>query len=264
MTSTGWIVVACDIDSAKLVHLNQIRNVSTLHLDVRSISSAKLLRKEIEARFPKGLDAVVNCAGINIPSPLLASSMDSIEKTMSVNAIGPIRVMKSLLHSLLKKSGTIVNVSSTSAESAWPFTGAYNMSKAALESASDSIRREVIANNLNIRVCLVIPGPVNTPMASKAPYRAIRWCDENSSSIWEPAMRKSAERSRDAMQRWNLTPSSFRLGYTASEIAAVCSTALTSKHPRTRYYCVRGPFLWLYRFSGFMPTEIGDAIMARV
>ena len=266
LANSGWTVIACDIDVAKLVHLNQVRNVSTYHLDVRSLSSAKLLNREVEKQFPNGLDAVVNCAGINVPSPLLATTIDSIEKTISVNSIGPIRVVRSLLYSLLKKSGggIVVNVSSTTAESAWPFTGAYNMSKAALESATDTIRREVIANNLNLRVCLVIPGPVNTPMASQSPYKAIRWCNENSSSVWEPAMRKSAERSRDAMQRWNLTPSSYRLGYTASEVAAVCSTALTSKNPRARYYCVRGPFLWLLRFSGFMPTEIGDAVMARV
>ena len=151
---------------------------------------------------------------------LLLATTTIREKTISVNSIGPIRVVRSLMYSLLKKSGggIVVNVSSTTAESAWPFTGAYNMSKAALESATDTIRREAIANNLNLRVCLVIPGPVNTPMASQSPYKAIRWCNENSSSVWEPAMRKSAERSRDAMQRWNLTPSSFRLGYTASEV----------------------------------------------
>jgi NAD(P)-dependent dehydrogenase (short-subunit alcohol dehydrogenase family) len=289
LAKSGWTVIACDIDVAKLVQLNQVPNISTIHLDVRSKSSTELLRKHVDRRFPRGLDAVVreisvcinlslslsfppthtnlkqvNCAGINIPAPLIESSIESIEKTMSVNCVGPIRVVKSLMSSLIKSGGTVLNVSSTTSHSAWPFTGAYSMSKAALECASEQIRREAIANNLDLRVVLVVPGPVNTPMASQAPYRALKWCDANTSSCWEPAMRRSAERSRDAMKRWNLTPSSFRLGYTASEVAAVCSTALTSKNPRARYYCVRGPFLWLLRFTGIMPTEIGDAVMARV
>ncbi|MDC3321122.1 SDR family oxidoreductase [bacterium] len=59
LAKSGWTVIACDIDVAKLVQLNQVPNISTIHLDVRSKSSTELLRKHVDRRFPRGLDAVV-------------------------------------------------------------------------------------------------------------------------------------------------------------------------------------------------------------
>ena len=61
-------------------------------------------------------------------SPLLATTIDSIEKTISeLDQTDTSR--ETLLYSLLKKSGggIVVNVSSTLAESAGSLTGAYNM-----------------------------------------------------------------------------------------------------------------------------------------
>lgn len=263
-----WHVIACDIDETNLAKLKSLPYITTLHLDVRSTSSTKGLQTEVARLFPDGLDALVNAAGVNVPAPLIANHMRYIERTMSVNCMGPVRVANALMSSLLKGDnvGYLVNISSTCGMSggAWPFTSAYSMSKAGLEAATDSIRREAMANELPLRVVLIQPGPVDTPMAQLAPSKALSWCEKNRDSPWEPAMRRSASRADTMMKRHGLGVSSFRLGYRADEVCDICVEALSTDHPRARYIAARGPFLWLARLAGWLPTELGDILMKDV
>ena len=81
----------------------------------------------------------------------------------------------------------MVNVSSIAAEIGWPYQGLYSASKAALEGStvdssqasrvdsfshfivliafSSSLRREVLSNDLPLRVSCVRPGPVRSTFA---------------------------------------------------------------------------------------------------
>lgn len=266
MSRIGWRVVACDIDVARLVQYKDMENIDFVHLDVRSESSVRMLAKVVDEKFPGGIDALANVAGINIPSPLLETNCKTILNTLSTNSIGPLRTTKALFPALLRgeKSATVLNVSSTCGVDSWPWQGAYSMSKSALEAATDSIRREVLASGIPLNVILIQPGPVDTPMARRAPKKAIAWCAENPRSKFSSAMRRSAERARDAMRKYGLSPSSYRLGYTSDEVASVCLYALSQKSPRARYLAVRGPFLLLLWLARVLPSSAGDWIMSRV
>ena len=74
-------------------------------------------------------------------------------------------MMQAFLPLLRKTGGRIVNISSISGRVAFPFAGPYVASKFALEAASDSLRREL--RPWNIKVCLIEPGNIETPLWAK-------------------------------------------------------------------------------------------------
>ena len=225
LAKLGWQVIAADINEPLLADLSRIENISTIVLDVSSSESCEALAALVTRRFPLGLSALCNIAGVCTSAPLLSLSDQELERTIAINAMGPIRLMRLLLPSLLKggKScpGILLNVSSTVGMEPWPWTGAYSTSKHALEGATKSVRREAIASGLPLHVVLVEPGPVQTPMTlSLSAGAGLRWCDRNAGSVWEPALRRSSKFANDAFKR-GFMASSYRLGYTADEVAEV-------------------------------------------
>ncbi|CAM5729323.1 NAD(P)-dependent dehydrogenase (Short-subunit alcohol dehydrogenase family) OS=Streptomyces albaduncus OX=68172 GN=FHS32_001350 PE=3 SV=1 [Streptomyces griseoloalbus] len=82
-----------------------------------------------------------------------------------VNLFGHIAVIQALLPSLRRSRGRIVNISSVRQWPALP-VGAYAGTKFALEAASDSLRREVSAQG--VQVVVVQPGGVRTEMAARS------------------------------------------------------------------------------------------------
>ena len=118
------------------------------------------------------LDGLVNNAGIEVTGPLAYLPVDQFRQQLEVNLIGPLIVAKAFLPLLGSdparkgKPGRIVNISSTSAKIAGPFTGAYSASKFGLEGFSESLRRELIL--FGIDVIMIRPGAVVTPIWQKA------------------------------------------------------------------------------------------------
>src|SRR6516164_8618138 len=118
------------------------------------------------------LDGLVNNAGIEVTGPLAYLPVDQFRQQLEVNLIGPLIVTKAFLpllgSDLARKGrpGRIVNISSTSAKIAGPFTGAYSASKFGLEGFSESLRRELIL--FGIDVVIIGPGAVVTPIWQKS------------------------------------------------------------------------------------------------
>ena len=118
------------------------------------------------------LDGLVNNAGIEIAGPLPHLPTDQFQHQLEVNLVGPFIVTKAFLPLLgadptrKGKPGRIVNISSTSARIAGPFTGAYSASKFGLEGFSESLRRELVL--FGIDVIIIRPGAVVTPIWQKA------------------------------------------------------------------------------------------------
>ena len=80
---------------------------------------------------------------------------------METNFWGPVRVMKAVLPGMReRRSGTIVNVSSTAGLRVLPTYSHYSSTKFALEAISEGLAQEVA--HLNIRIQLVNPGAFRT------------------------------------------------------------------------------------------------------
>lgn len=144
-----------------------------LLFDVTDETAVQLAAEKIDQHLNSAtLDGLVNNAGIEITGPLAYLPTDQFRHQLEVNLIGPSIVTKAFLPLLgadpTRKGapGRIVNISSTSARIAGPFTGAYAASKFGLEGFSESLRRELIL--FGIDVIIIRPGAVVTPIWQKA------------------------------------------------------------------------------------------------
>lgn len=112
------------------------------------------------------VDLVVHAASTlgPLPMPLLAdTACEDLAAVLETNLIGPFRLTKILLGSmLLRGRGVVVNVSSDAAVAAYPGWGAYGVSKAALDQLSAIWAEEV--RGRGVRFVAIDPGEMNTDM----------------------------------------------------------------------------------------------------
>lgn len=91
---------------------------------------------------------------------------DEYLRLMSVHALGPLTLIRSLLPAMrTRPRADIVAVSSAITSHAPPFSAPYTMAKAALEAAARTLAREERTNG--IRVNVVAPGLVATDMGER-------------------------------------------------------------------------------------------------
>jgi len=113
------------------------------------------------------LDCVVNNAGYGLLGATEDVPTADVADQFDVNVYGPHRLARAALpHMRERGDGTIVNLSSVAGLMTGPGFGVYSGSKAALESMSDALRREVAP--FGVDVALVEPGPVDTGFQSRA------------------------------------------------------------------------------------------------
>jgi NAD(P)-dependent dehydrogenase (short-subunit alcohol dehydrogenase family) len=109
-----------------------------------------------------GVDALVNNAGVGDSGTVLEESLESWERTLSINLTGAFLATQHALPHLLERRGSVVNVSSINGLLSGPGWTSYCVSKAGLIQlarcvATDYGRQGVRANS-------VCPGWVRTPM----------------------------------------------------------------------------------------------------
>jgi NAD(P)-dependent dehydrogenase (short-subunit alcohol dehydrogenase family) len=209
-----------DEDAERLAR-SGIRSVKLDVTDPDQIASA---RAEIG---DGGLAGLVNNAGIALPGPIEFLPTDQLRRQLEVNLIGQVAVTQAFLPALRRARGRVVNISSIGGRVALPLLGAYAMSKFGLEAFSDSLRRELRPQGVD--VIAIEPGGIKTP-------------------IWK----KGNELAEDLVKQ--MPPEGERLyggmiaavrsetgkieqvrGLPARDVAEVIGTALTAQRPRARY-----------------------------
>jgi len=173
-----------------------------------------------------GLAGLINNAGISVGGVLELIPLDDLRAQLEVNLIGPVAVTQAFLPLLRQATGRIVNIGSIAGRVASPVLGPYAMSKSGVRAFSDSLRREL--GHFGIRVSLVEPGAVATPIWEKAAKRAGRTFRNTAPEAMERyaplvgALREAAQQSAAG-------------GIPAEEVAEVVHHALTAKKPRAHY-----------------------------
>jgi NAD(P)-dependent dehydrogenase (short-subunit alcohol dehydrogenase family) len=116
------------------------------------------------------LDILIHNASSLGPTPLrllLDSECEDLEAVLQTNLVGPFRLSKAIAGSMaLRKSGTIVHISSDAAVNAYPGWGSYSVSKAALDHLSRLWAAEL--TNQGVRVFSVDPGDMDTDLHRRA------------------------------------------------------------------------------------------------
>src|SRR5262249_8059658 len=115
-------------------------------------------------------EVVIHNAGTLGPVPLapLADTTDGdFEQALATNLLGPFRLTRALVGSMvLRGRGTVVLVSSDAASTAYAGWGAYGVSKAALEHLGRIWNTELSASG--VRFLTVDPGEMDTRMHREA------------------------------------------------------------------------------------------------
>lgn len=123
-----------------------------LPLDVTDPES---IHRTLEAAGP--IDVLVNNAGIGLISAFESTSMDTVREIFDTNTFGTMAMAHAVLPQFReRKSGVIVNVTSSVTLRPLLLLSIYTASKAAINAFTESLALEV--EDFNIRVRLVIPG----------------------------------------------------------------------------------------------------------
>jgi NAD(P)-dependent dehydrogenase (short-subunit alcohol dehydrogenase family) len=273
MTANGTVLVtgaSTGIGEATALHLNELgfdavgavrkdedaerlrsAGLRTVKLDVTDSASIAAARADLDDAPLAGL---VNNAGIAVAGPLEFLPLDQLRLQLEINLVGQVAVTQAFLPALRAGQGRIVNMSSIGGRVALPLVAAYNASKFGLEGISDSLRRELRPQGVD--VILIEPGGVRTPIWRKG--------NELADEIQE-GMPPEAERLYGPMiaaLRQETVKIAQKTGIEPRQVAEAVGEALTAKRPRTRYLVgtdakVRGAL------GKVMPDRLMDRAIAR-
>jgi len=162
----GWVVAASARRENLLKELhNENENIYSYPLDVTDIEECKNVFKNIVEKF-KNIEISIFGTGIHDPKSEKSFNLEKIRKIMEVNYFGTMNSINSVYdYYTNKKSGQISIISSVAGYRGLPAAGAYCSSKAALTSFTESLYFEM--KRKNIRVSLVCPGFIKTPMTDQ-------------------------------------------------------------------------------------------------
>lgn len=207
-----------------------------------------------EAVGTGGLAGLVNNAGIAVSGPIEFIPIEDWRRQLEVNLIGQVAAIQAFLPLLRTGRGRIVNVSSIGGRIALPLVGPYAASKFALEGVSDSLRREL--RDQGIDVSVIEPGGVKTPIWDKGLSEA-----DKIEAAAPPEARRLYGGLIDALRR-QVEAIQTKTGIEPEEVAAAIVAALTAKKPRTRYLVGRDAKLRAV-VARLLPDRAFDALVAR-
>ena len=162
----GWIVAASARREGLLQELNRInKNIHSFPLDVTNPEQCKKVFENIIKKF-SNIEISIFGTGIHDPNSEKKFNLEKIREIMEVNYFGTMNSINSVYDYYNdKKSGQISIISSVAGYRGLPAAGAYCASKSALTSFTESLRFEMIRKN--VRVSLVSPGFIKTPMTDQ-------------------------------------------------------------------------------------------------
>ena len=162
----GWTVAASARREELLNDLNKInQNIHAFPLDVTDIERCKIIAKDIIDRF-NNIDICVFGTGMHDPKSEKRFNLEKVREIMEVNYFGTMNTINSIYEYYSeKKNGQISIISSVAGYRGLPAAGAYCASKAALTSFAESLHFDM--KHKNVRVSLISPGFIKTPMTDK-------------------------------------------------------------------------------------------------
>jgi NAD(P)-dependent dehydrogenase (short-subunit alcohol dehydrogenase family) len=152
----GWRVAVGDIDAGKAAGTaDELRRlggeVMALAMDVTADEAVEHAADRIAAEWG-GLDILVNNAGVGSAGTLERTDLAVWEWTLSANVLGVARVCRAFLPMLTNATGHVVNIASAAGFVSAPGMAAYNASKAAVISISESLRTELAGRGIGVTV----------------------------------------------------------------------------------------------------------------
>lgn len=241
----GWRVWAAFLEP-EIAARSTRGNVRGLSLDLEVPGSAEQMAATFLRESGGGLDLLVHAAGYVEPGQLEWIRPEDLRRQLEINTVGAHAVTRALLPELRKAQGRAVWISSTNGRMSFPGFGAYGASKFALEALADAWRIELAGDG--IRLTLVEPGPVETPLWDKAGKTLDKYRETARPEALR-TLRATLEGSRnDAIP--------------VGRVVETVSRILDARRPPARVMVARRP--WEIPLLRVLPDCLRDALIQRV
>lgn len=157
----GYQVTICGRHADRVKDAADELEVDYLVADISNLGDLEALA----THFQNGIDALVNNAAIARFIPLSEHTSDDYDDFYYTNIRGPLVLIQKLLPALRKSKGAVTSVSSIVTTNGLPNASLYAASKGAVDAFTRSLAIELASDN--IRVNVVSPGAVDTPILTK-------------------------------------------------------------------------------------------------
>ncbi len=166
----GWNVA---ISARRVELLNEIsdkyENISSFQLDVTDKSKCKEVFDNIKSKYDS-IDICFFSTGTWNPKKEKDIDVEQMEDVFKVNFFGTVNSIKAVeKYFKEKKNGIITIVSSIAGYRGLPNSTGYGPSKSALNNLAESLFFDF--KRFNVRICLVSPGFIKTPMTDKNDFK---------------------------------------------------------------------------------------------
>eukprot|EP00775_Hariotina_reticulata_P012390 gene12390-12525_t len=266
LRANGWRVFAGVRSESSLLQLQEMHpDISPIQLDVTKPESIAAASDLVQAAVgDKGLQLLVNNAGVGVVAPLEHLPLSEYRAIFDVNLFGVVSTSQAFLP-LLRQGpvkGRIINVGSVAGHLNMPFWSAYCSSKAALEAVSECLRFELAAQG--VPVVVIKPGPVATAIWDKSGHRSAQVVDQ-----LPPAAREMYGLQIDTMlQEVQLTQ---QKASPVNEVLQTIYTAATCLEPQSKYNIgdTAALYYWMKRllpdwlWEQMLLSAYGDAFQKR-
>jgi NAD(P)-dependent dehydrogenase (short-subunit alcohol dehydrogenase family) len=253
----GWQVFAGvrKEQDAESLRSESVPSLRPFMIDVTDMASIERAAAEVRAALDgRGLDGLVNDAGVGVAVPVEYVRLDVLRANFEVNVFGQIAVIQTFLPLVRAASGRIVNIGSVGDRLTIPFGGVLCGSKSAFASLSDALRLEL--HTFGIHVALIEPASIHTPAVEKTLgdiERTIADLPAEGSTRYGATLRAFAER---AYRR-------EKAGTSPDAVGRTVERALMDVRPRARYLVGKDSTV-LATLARFMPTRLLDAVRLKV
>jgi NAD(P)-dependent dehydrogenase (short-subunit alcohol dehydrogenase family) len=201
----------------------------------------------------RGLDALINNAGVGLAWPLELVPLDRFRAQFEVNVDGQLAVTQVFLPLVRLATGRIVMIGSIADRITPPFIGPLAASKHALLALTEALRLELAP--WNIRVVLIEPGNIRTEAGAKFERDASAALQQ-----FEPGARALYAEAYQAMT--SRFAARHERGSDPQVVAAAVLTALEAPRPRARYLV--GKDAHLFAVVSKLPPFLLDALRRRI
>ncbi|ATP58089.1 3-ketoacyl-ACP reductase [Pedobacter ginsengisoli] len=148
-------------------------------VDVSDIDNVNAAVAQVKSELGV-IDILINNAGTASFGPFLELEPSRWEEIVKVNLFGAYYTTRAVLPEMIaRKTGDIINISSTAGKNGAAVTSAYSASKFGLIGMSESLMQEVRKHN--IRVSTLLPSTVATDMA-----KDLKLTDGNPERVMQP------------------------------------------------------------------------------
>lgn len=147
----GWNVVA----TMRTPNVDVLPKSDRMRILALDVTKPESIAAAIQAAGP--IDVLVNNAGIGVVGAFEATSMETTREVFETNTFGVMAMMQAVIPQFReRKSGMIVNVTSSVTLAPMPLAGVYTASKTAITGLTGSVAFELASFNIGVK--LVEPG----------------------------------------------------------------------------------------------------------